>query len=183
VTHDQEEALVMSDRVVLMNRGKVIQDDEPARIYHHPQSRFAATFIGESNIIDGTVAEVRPEGLRVDCGGCRFSVKAVAGAEKGDQVCLAIRLDKVKRLTADATRSFDNVVSGKIEEVVFYGSIIKFYVSAGHGLRLLVEEKREDEDDSDAIGEKNIGETVRLGFQARDAEVFREGGGCAETSP
>jgi spermidine/putrescine transport system ATP-binding protein len=46
VTHDQEEALVMSDRIVLMNHGKVIQDDEPARIYHHPKTRFAATFIG-----------------------------------------------------------------------------------------------------------------------------------------
>jgi hypothetical protein len=66
------------------------------------------------------------------------------------------------------------VVSGKIEEVVFYGSIIKLYVSAGQGLRLLVEERMEDEQESDGFAEKNIGETVRLGFQARDTEVFRE---------
>jgi spermidine/putrescine transport system ATP-binding protein len=174
VTHDQEEALVMSDRIVLLNHGKVIQDDQPARIYHHPKSRFAATFIGESNILDGTVVGSRAGRLEVDCGGCLFSVKAVEGAQKGERVCLAVRLDKVKILRGGGAGSFDNVVSGKIEEVVFYGSIIKLYVSAGQGLRFLVEERMEDEQESDSIAEKNIGETVRLGFQARDTEVFRE---------
>ena len=183
VTHDQEEALVMSDRIVLMNCGKVIQEGEPARIYHHPESRFAATFIGESNILDGTVVEARADRLRVDCGGCLFLVTAASGAEKGDRVCLAIRLDKVKRVMGDAPGSFDNVVTGRIEEVAFYGSTIKFSVSAGKGLHLLVEEKMADEEDRNAIGEKNVGETVRLGFQARDANVFRECGVPAEANP
>jgi ABC-type Fe3+/spermidine/putrescine transport system ATPase subunit len=174
VTHDQEEALVMSDRIVLMNHGEIVQDDEPARIYHHPVSRFAATFIGESNVLDGTVVEARADRLQVDCGGCLFSVKAVEGVEKGSRVCLAIRLDKVKRLPVGAPGAFDNVMNGKIEEVVFYGSIIKFYVSVGQGLRLQVEEKMADEQDGDAVPERKIGEAVRLGFQARDAAVLRE---------
>ena len=183
VTHDQEEALVMSDRIVLMNRGRVIQDDEPAKIYHHPASRFAATFIGESNIIDGTVVEARADRFVVESAGCRFAVRPLAGAQAGDHVCIAVRLDKMKRIRREVPGSFDNTASGKIEDVVFYGSTIKFYVSISPGLRFLVEEKMAEEEEPDAIGTGRIGETVSIGFQARDTSVFSEQGDAAGGSP
>lgn len=68
VTHDQEEALTMSDRIVVMNAGQIEQDDSPDKIYHHPSSKFVARFIGESNFFDledGTSLAVRPEKLNL----------------------------------------------------------------------------------------------------------------------
>jgi hypothetical protein len=126
---------------------------------------------------------VSADSLSVDCGGCVFTVSPVDGVHTGDRVCLAIRLDKVRRLGRDEAERFENKVSGKIDEVIFYGSIIKFFVSVPPGLRFLVEERMAGEDDGDAIGEKNIGETVHLGFQARDAQVLRENAEPNEGSP
>ena len=65
VTHDQEEALTMSDRIGVMNEGKLLQVDDPAGLYEHPGSRFVANFIGEINLLDGTVADA----TTVDVGG------------------------------------------------------------------------------------------------------------------
>ena len=68
VTHDQEEALTMSDRIVVMNKGLIEQDDTPSAIYHSPKTRFVAEFIGESNFFqhqDGTASVLRPEKLNL----------------------------------------------------------------------------------------------------------------------
>src|SRR5699024_2734605 len=65
VTHDQEEALTMSDRIAVMNGGVIEQLDAPMEIYEHPRTRFVAGFIGESNIFDGTVKAVEGDLLRV----------------------------------------------------------------------------------------------------------------------
>lgn len=70
VTHDQEEALTMSDRIVIMDKGEIQQDDDPNTIYHYPKTKFVAEFIGESNFFDNgkEILVLRPEKLNL-CGG------------------------------------------------------------------------------------------------------------------
>ena len=82
VTHDQEEALTMSDRVIIVNGGRIEQDDPPARIYQYPRSRFAASFIGENNFFplpddDSRLLSVRPQFINV----CALDDKERKGPE------------------------------------------------------------------------------------------------------
>jgi spermidine/putrescine transport system ATP-binding protein len=65
VTHDQDEALVLSDRIVLMEKGRIIQIDAPPQMYQTPRSLFAAKFLGETNLIEGSVVETTPAGTVV----------------------------------------------------------------------------------------------------------------------
>jgi spermidine/putrescine transport system ATP-binding protein len=100
VTHDQEEALTMSDRIVIMDKGEIQQDDDPNTIYHYPKTKFVAEFIGESNFFDNgkEILVLRPEKLNL-CGG-----------KDGDD-------------SHPAPRFF-----GTVEDVIFYGTIDKVFI-------------------------------------------------------
>ena len=97
VTHDQEEALTMSDRIVVMNAGKVEQDGTPEDLYHRPRNRFVAEFIGETNLIEGTVRAVDGDAVvinwrGIDLHGSTNGLKAVPG----DSAVAALRPENVK---------------------------------------------------------------------------------------
>ncbi|UCB46809.1 MAG: ABC transporter ATP-binding protein [Spirochaetota bacterium] len=174
VTHDQEEALVMSDRIVLMKLGEIIQVDTPKRIYNHPNSRFAATFIGESNIFDGEVVKVKADHLVVGVDGLQLLAHRNIDAKVGDKIVLAIRLEKVSRVTGASKKEYDNQFPGKIEDVVFFGALVKYYVRISENITLIAEENiTEEESDQDAE-ENNIGTTVTLGFSRKDVNVLIE---------
>ena len=100
VTHDQEEALTMSDRIVIMDKGEIQQDDDPNTIYHYPKTKFVAEFIGESNFFDDgkEILALRPEKLNL-CGG-----------KDGDDSHPAPRL------------------FGTVDDVIFYGTIDKVFI-------------------------------------------------------
>lgn len=100
VTHDQEEALTMSDRIVIMDKGEIQQDDDPNTIYHYPKTKFVAEFIGESNFFDDgkEILALRPEKLNL-CGG-----------KDGDD-------------SHPAPRFF-----GTVDDVIFYGTIDKVFI-------------------------------------------------------
>lgn len=174
VTHDQEEALVMSDRIVLMRSGKIIQADTPKRIYSHPNSKFSASFIGESNIYEGVVDVVEKDHLSIDVEGMRFKVNRTVDVKKGDRVFLAIRLEKVKRIREEESRTYDNMVEGQCEDIVFFGSLVKYYVKLSDKIEMLVEENVKEEDEASETGQNNIGDTITLGFKRTDANVFLE---------
>lgn len=123
VTHDQDEALTMSDRIVVMNGGRIEQDGTPEDLYFHPQTRFVAEFIGATNLIDGTVRGLDGAAHEVvlDWRGIELRGQAPAGApQTGQEVSASLRLEKIA-LGADrpATR---NAVMGRIVEKTFLGS-------------------------------------------------------------
>jgi ABC-type Fe3+/spermidine/putrescine transport system ATPase subunit len=132
VTHDQEEALTMSDRIAIMNEGKIIQLDTPVELYESPANLFVADFIGESNFLKGQIAEtnggrtavVTEEGLKV-------WVASFNQADPGDEVSVAIRPEKIQILTADADDSKDiiNRFTGRIEEIVYVGEARVYRIS------------------------------------------------------
>ena len=133
VTHDQEEALAMSDRVAVLCDGKVRQTGAPDDIYEHPADRFVADFIGEANLFSGRVTEAGTDGIRVLLdGGASLVIDlehgAAASAVTGE-VMLAIRPERVV-LTAEAGGA---ALPGRIAEAVYQGNTICYEVLLADG--------------------------------------------------
>ncbi|MFK7859233.1 MAG: ABC transporter ATP-binding protein [Granulosicoccus sp.] len=128
VTHDQDEALTMSDRIVVMNNGRVEQDGTPEELYLHPASRFVAEFIGETNLLNGTCLSVEEGGVMIDWFGHRLRAHPGPSAVKpGDAVSSSLRLEKIV-CHAQRPRTA-NAVQGKIINKVFMGSRTSVTVS------------------------------------------------------
>lgn len=138
VTHDQEEALVMSDRVVVMNNGLVEQVDTPTEVYRYPKSRFVADFIGDTNLLQCTVRSIKDELLILDYQGTSFkSLARLEGiAATGDKGYLSIRPEEISiseqepqtLQTAKEPLSINseiNVLPALVEEIIFVGSNAK----------------------------------------------------------
>jgi putative spermidine/putrescine transport system ATP-binding protein len=120
VTHDQEEALSISDEVVVMNRGKAEQVGSPFDIYNKPKTRFVATFVGTLNILKGMV--VSPEDGLVRIDGMPFRLPSALSLPKGSEVSIAIRPENIKLGGHEAC---DISVPAEIVEVAFLGSVIR----------------------------------------------------------
>jgi putative spermidine/putrescine transport system ATP-binding protein len=128
VTHDQEEALSLSDRVAILNHGKLIQEGAPAHLYEQPRTRFVADFLGKSNFLQGEVRESVPGGFVIGAGATRI-VQAVAENHRpahGSRVLLSLRPEKIT-LMAEQDEA-DNVVEGRIAAWSYLG--------AGFGLNI-----------------------------------------------
>ncbi len=124
VTHDQEEALTMSDRIAIMNDGKIIQLDTPVQLYEAPANLFVADFIGESNFLEGTIAESKGDEIAVVTGeGLKVWVKKLVELDAGEEVSVAIRPEKIEILSnqTDAHDDITNRFTGRIEEIVYVG--------------------------------------------------------------
>ncbi|MDX1707427.1 MAG: ABC transporter ATP-binding protein [Desulfobacterales bacterium] len=137
VTHDQEEALTMSDRIAIMNEGKIIQLDTPVTLYESPASLFVADFIGESNFLKGQIAETDGEHTAVETEeGLKVWVAQFNQAARGEAVSVAIRPEKIQILAADANNSDDivNRFNGKIQEIVYVGEARIYRVSLAPGV-------------------------------------------------
>ncbi|SEF93809.1 ABC transporter ATP-binding protein [Marinobacterium lutimaris] len=131
VTHDQEEALTMSDRIVVLNGGKIEQLGTPDEIYHRPASRFVTEFIGESNIFSGRVLESTPEFSRVDLGGAEVICNNPT-LSAGEQVSLLIRPEHFHLKAADEPSS-SRGLTAVLEQSVFIGRDHQLHCRMGNG--------------------------------------------------
>ena len=97
VTHDQEEAMTLSTRIAVMDKGRFLQVGAPKEVYEYPQSRFVADFIGTINTFDGTVSEVGEDTVTVSCEDLPVPVTALKGDDivAGQRVCIAVRPEKI----------------------------------------------------------------------------------------
>ena len=126
VTHDQEEALAIADRVVVMDAGRVCEVGTPAAIYNRPASAFTAGFIGSNNILEGAVLSRTPATVR--CGAQVLRVANLNGAEPGTRVCVIIAAEA---LSLDAVAPAEgNRIEGKITLKTFHGPLTRMEVSA-----------------------------------------------------
>ena len=131
VTHDQEEAITMSDRIAVMNDGKVLQIGTPEEIYEHPNSWFVADFIGESNFIPGKVKKLGENaGLEISDGRTLSAGWAEPGIEIGESAVISVRPEKLHIYPADADAQMDNMshISGLIEQSVYIGTDTRYIV-------------------------------------------------------
>jgi putative spermidine/putrescine transport system ATP-binding protein len=125
VTHDQEEALSMSDRIVVMNEGRIEQVGTPFEIYNYPRTRFVASFVGTLNILKGRVIDAAAGRIVID-GQEIAAARGMGGMENGEFRSVALRPEAV---TLDGADGADrNRMSGTIEEVNFLGSVIRVRV-------------------------------------------------------
>ncbi|WP_417587316.1 ABC transporter ATP-binding protein [Pararhodobacter oceanensis] len=130
VTHDQTEALGMSDQILLMRAGGIVQQGTPEEIFLRPNSRFTADFMGNSNLVNGHVVEVAPEGVRIETRLGALLGQPSASFKPGDAATAVIRPQALERLPAasDATlNTFDATVS----ETSFLGETVETWVMAG----------------------------------------------------
>ena len=134
VTHDQEEAMTVASRVAVMNDGKVIQVDTPARIYETPNSVYVADFIGDVNLIEGNVA-LKPDGLASLAwaeGAPEIIATAGEGLKDGARAGFVIRPEKVA-ISAERPEDRNNVVRGRILDIAYLGNISTYHVELPGG--------------------------------------------------
>jgi spermidine/putrescine transport system ATP-binding protein len=135
VTHDQEEALAMSDRIAIMNHGKVLQVGTPAEIYERPATRFVAEFIGESNLFEGRVTQRVGATSTIDVDGLALRVAATSGSAG----LWAMRPEKIS-LSREPVPA-DNCFAGTIEEMLYLGTDTQYSVRVSDRLALTVREQ------------------------------------------
>ncbi len=138
VTHDQDEALTMSDRIVIIDKGKVQQDDTPQNIYQNPKTAFVADFIGESNLIKSEITSVKNETIHVITkDGIELIFDKKESDKVGNKINIMIRPENIKI----SKNVLQGGIKGTIKELIYDGVITKLVVSAGDKFKLKVTAK------------------------------------------
>ncbi len=160
VTHDQEEALVLSDRIAVMNLGRIEQIGTPFEIYAQPVNRFVADFIGESNLYRGNVSAVAQGRMTAEIeGGLMVTAQTATLYPVGSTVGILVRPEAPRTLGDGETA--DNVASGSVTEVVYLGDAIKYVVALDGGHDMTVRWPYRPSTETLQIGTR-----LRLGWSA-----------------
>ncbi len=168
VTHDQEEALTMSDRIAVMDSGNLLQVGSPEEIYDHPRTRFVADFIGETNLLEATVVDRRTAEL-----GDGTPVRLDSDAATGTAVTLAVRPEKLGLVRADAERNHDlDAVHGTVDRVTFMGNAIAYHVTIEGGRIPFGIEIRQG--NAPGIEHFAVGDEVRVRWAPSSASVLED---------
>ena len=142
VTHDQEEALTMSDRIAVMNEGIIEQLASPMEIYDRPLTKFVAGFIGESNIFDGKVTGSANGIIEVETHAGTVRVKG-EGFEKGEAIHVSIRPEYIK-VSRDNAEEFD--LRGTVKDFIYMGTVVKTSVDLKDGTEIKYSRFEKDDD-------------------------------------
>jgi iron(III) transport system ATP-binding protein len=126
VTHDQEEALSISDKIVVMKDGEKQQEGTPLDIYFKPANEFVARFVGIRNFVRGRVIDVLSNKMIVDIDGMTLSLNPYPHIKPGDHVLLTTRMESIR--ISKAPLKGANVLKGKIVSVSFEGPVVKYFV-------------------------------------------------------
>ncbi len=137
VTHDQEEAMTMASRIAVMSEGRFLQVGTPNEIYETPATRFVADFIGNVNLMDGTVAVDEPDHVVIDCADCKHYVGHGITGTLGMPVTVALRPEKIHLAPEKPSGEF-NAVQGVVQELSYFGSYTVYRVKLASGLVLAV---------------------------------------------
>ena len=168
VTHDQNEALSMADRMAIMLRGRISQIGAPRAVYHRPDSRFVADFVGETNLLKGEVRNVGEQTLVDTAVGTLTSSAVYDGVKVGDAVICSIRPERLDVLSEGETRP--NALAGEVLQVFFLGNHEQIFLRLTDGTEVKVVEF------DTAIPRAKAGKTARLGCDPSDVVLLREEG-------
>ncbi|MDT7834686.1 ABC transporter ATP-binding protein [Aquabacterium sp. OR-4] len=137
VTHDQEEAMTMASRIAIMSEGRLLQVGAPAEIYETPQTRFVADFIGNVNLMPGTLEVDEPDHVVIASPDCKHYVGHGITGTQGMGVTVALRPEKI-HLSRHAPHDGFNTAQGTIKEMSYFGSFTVYHVELASGTRLKV---------------------------------------------
>jgi putrescine transport system ATP-binding protein len=134
VTHDQEEAMTLSTRIGVMNRGRIVQTGTPRDIYEFPNSKFVAEFIGSVNLFEGRLLEDEPEYVRIACAELENTVYIDHGisASPRAKVFVAIRPEKIE-IATERVLAQQNVAQGVVKEIAYMGDMSVYLVKLSSG--------------------------------------------------
>jgi iron(III) transport system ATP-binding protein len=170
VTHDQEEALSISDRIAVMKGGWVKQVGKPWEIYVKPADRFVAGFIGISNIFSAQVVEESKKWVLAQSDDISFAIPRQAGLTVGASVQIALRPEAIFiRSQEEPTPEYHWPLEGRVARYEYLGSLIKYEVVFGNHVRLLVISH-----DADFSKMKQVGEPLKLCYPIESAKIFPE---------
>lgn len=148
VTHDQEEALTMSDRIAVMNNGFIEQLGTPSEIYEKPQTKFVADFIGETNLFEGQISRLDHDYAYLDFGGDEIEVQN-DGLMVGEKVFVTIRPERIKILEDEIKNPNSVSLKGRFKELIYVGSVSKMVVQLENGKEVVVNEQAAGSQTSD----------------------------------
>ena len=171
ITHDQSEALVMSDQVAVMNEGHLLQIGAPDELYSKPADAFVASFVGESNAFKGPITHL--ENGHTVLSADPFEIKSPTHPDirVGETCKLFIRPERIRLMSSDASSDplYDNQFPGEIQDVVFDGAVARAFVDLGHNTVITVLVTRTSDTPLPVEGE-----AVLVVWNALDAHCFPE---------
>ena len=169
VTHDQEEALTMSDRIAVMSKGVVLQIGKPQEIYERPASKYVADFIGETNFIDGVVKRQKDSTVEIDLPGTgMICVESSRSFTSGQQVSVAVRPEKL-RLNTQMENG--NNLQGRVEDVIYIGTDTHYGVRFAGGQKVRVREQNILQDHHEIV---QIGDEAGVSFTRVSPRILTE---------
>jgi spermidine/putrescine ABC transporter ATP-binding subunit len=165
VTHDQEEAMNMSDRIAIMNHGRIAQLGPPVEIYERPASAFVGRFLGEANLIAGAIERIEgDEAVLRTADGFTFRARLDGAASAGAAASLFVRPEKL----ALGPTAADNQVQGTVRRRSFLGNIVRTVVDTGPSTQLTI-----DQQNHGAIGDGiDVGTRVAVGWSAAHSVIL-----------
>jgi spermidine/putrescine ABC transporter ATP-binding subunit len=161
VTHDQGEAMSMSDRIAIMNEGEVVQVGSPEAIYDRPETRFVANFVGHANLLDGVVVEQNGDSTKFDCGGIVFVVDSRVRVNIGQHVSAALRFERLILVNAPEG------VRGTVLERSFLGGMVRLTVRTDIGPIL-----RADLSTSGPFAIPDVDAVIHIGWRPTDVRLL-----------
>ena len=170
VTHDQEEALTMSDRIAVMNKGRILQLGDPVTLYEKPANRFVADFIGESNFIQGTVRAIADGKAQIQVDGADVAATySGQPVESGQAALFTVRPEKMR--LAHAGEPLPAALSGTIQEVIYIGTDTRFMLAMPSGQSMIVRLQNGCGID---LGEFKKGDPAKVFWYPEDAHILTE---------
>jgi putative spermidine/putrescine transport system ATP-binding protein/spermidine/putrescine transport system ATP-binding protein len=164
VTHDQSEALAMSDKIIVMNQGRIEQEGSPEEVYTRPSSVFVASFLGNSNLLDGRVTARDAGGVCIAIDGLGEIQADTAGAETpqdGTRLRVVIRAEKLQLSAGPQDGADSNRLTGRIETVDYQGQSARYFVTVGqHSLQVI-----------NPIDRRPFAESAEVSVQVRPRDI------------
>jgi len=164
VTHDQSEALTMSNRIAVFNDGKVQQLSNPAELYEKPVNSFVAEFIGENNTFDGEVIDIANDKCKVKLAHSEILANPISVKSKGEKTTVSLRPE---RALIEPSEKMDNMFSGKIEEVIYHGDHTRVRINLLGNSEFILKVPN-----STSNLELKVSEEIKIGWNSSDARAL-----------
>jgi putative spermidine/putrescine transport system ATP-binding protein len=170
VTHDQEEALVMSDRIAVFNRGRIEQIGGAEEIYERPETRFVAGFLGDSNFFSGTVTSAVGAFCLVASAQGPIKASNAARLGPGDRAVVAVRPERIRISTNGKADGDGNVLKGRVTDIIYLGQSRKYVLKMACGAEVVVLEQARGGDQTSAAP----GDELTLTWSGKEASALAE---------
>lgn len=166
VTHNQEEALTMSDRLALIKEGSLVQVGDKLEIYNHPRTSFVAGFVGSSNLFEGEIVEIEDKAFVINYKDLKIRTPKCEGGQKGDTLKLFVKTEHLE--LGKEVKETDNVMEGVVRDSIFKGQYVDHIIELANKEIITVSRNISERD------QIKRGDTLQVGWNTQVGHAFRE---------